>query len=425
MESSVWNRFGGGWPMNLRKRMGVGDLVSLSLYWFGLNFHWGALLAIVIPAEVLRFVPDVEKGRALSMVFAGGAAIAMIVMPIAGALSDHSRFAMGRRRPFMLAGGILNVGALLLMGASPTFAAFIGAYWLVQFSNNLGGSAYSGLIPDLVPPGQRGVASGWMGLMTMLGTIAAVVAAGRLVERGYRGEVYALIAAVLVLTLAITVWRVREHPATTAEHFNFGRFLRGFWVNPRAHPNFAWLFASRLLMLMGFYTVFNFLQFFLKDFMGIERFKEATGTVGAAVVVGALLSAFAAGALSDRVGRRAIVWGAGILMAMPGLLFLTAPSFPLLLGLSVVLGLGYGAFTTVDWALATDVLPSRDAAAKDMGIWGIAATLPQVLAPLIGGPLLDAFNRRQPNFGYVVLLVVGAIYVLAGSTLVWKIRGVR
>lgn len=411
--------------MNLRQRMGVGDLVSLSLYWFGLNFHWGALLAIVIPAEVLRFVPDAEKGRALSMVFAGGAAIAMIVMPIAGALSDHSRFAMGRRRPFMLAGGILNVGALLLMGASPTFAAFIAAYWLVQFSNNVGGSAYSGLIPDLVATEQRGVASGWMGLMTMLGTIAAAVAAGRLVERGYRGEVYALIAAVLVLTLGITVWRVREHPATTAEHFDFGRFLRGFWVNPREHPDFAWLFASRLLVLMGFYTVFNFLQFFLKDFMGIERFKEATGTVGAFVVVGALLSAFAAGALSDRVGRRGIVWGAGILMAVPGLLFLTAPSFPLLLGLSVVFGLGYGAFTSVDWALATDVLPSRDAAAKDMGIWGIAATLPQVLAPLIGGPLLDTFNRRQPNFGYVVLLVVGAIYVLAGSTLVWKIRGVR
>jgi MFS family permease len=80
----------------------------------------------------------------------------------------------------------------------------------------------------------------------------------------------------------------------------------------------------------------------------------------------------------------------------------------------------------VDWALATDVLPSREtAAAKDMGIWGIATTLPQVLAPLLGGPLLDTFNLREPNLGYVVLLVAGAVYLLIGSVLIWRIRGAR
>ena len=411
--------------MDARRRMNAGDLLSLSLYWFGLNFHWGALLAIVVPAEVIRFVPDAEKGRALSMVFAGGAAIAMIVSPIAGALSDHSRFPMGRRRPFMLMGGILNAAAILLLGGAPTFAAFIVAYWFVQFSNNFGGSAYSGLIPDLVPADQRGVASGWMGLMTMLGTIAAAVTAGQLFERGYRAEVYASIAAVLLVTLGISVWRIHEQRPASTDRFKFSRFIRTFWINPREHPDFAWLFASRMLVLMGFYTVFNFLQFFIKDFMRIERYKEATGTVGAAVVVGALLSAFTAGALSDRVGRRGIVCAAGVLMAIPGLTFLTRPSFTGLLGLAAVFGLGYGAFTSVDWALATDVLPSRDTAGKDLGIWGIAATLPQVVAPLIGGPLLDIFNLRQPNLGYVVLFFVGAAYVLLGSVLVWKIRGAR
>lgn len=412
--------------MEPRQRMTAGDLLSISLYWFGLNFHWGALLAIVIPAEVLRFVPDAEKGRALSLVFAGGAAIAMIVMPLAGALSDRSRAAMGRRRPFMLAGGILNVAALTFMGASPTLTAFVAAYWLVQFSNNLGGSAYSGLIPDLVPDDQRGVASGWMGLMTMLGTIAAAVAAGVLLERGYRLQVYWLIAAVLVVTLAITVWRVREPRPEPTGPFDLRKFLQGFWVDPRRHPDFAWLFVSRLFVLMGFYTVFNFLQYFLKDFMGIARFKEATGTVSAVVVIGALASALLAGWLSDRVGRRGIVSASAVMMAAPCLLFLTAPSFPLLLGLSVVFGLGYGAFISVDWALATDVLPSREtAAAKDMGIWGIATTLPQVLAPLAGGPMLDAFNIREPNLGYVVLLVAGAVYLLIGSALIWRIRGAR
>ena len=54
--------------MAVRRRMGVGDLLSLSLYWFGLNFHWTALLVVIIPAEILRFAPETEKGTALASV---------------------------------------------------------------------------------------------------------------------------------------------------------------------------------------------------------------------------------------------------------------------------------------------------------------------------------------------------------------------
>lgn len=411
--------------MSSQRRLGAGDLLWLSLYWFGLNFHWGALLGIVIPADVLRFVPDADKGRALSIVFAGGAALAMIVMPVAGALSDHSRFPLGRRRPYMLVGGALNAAALFVMSVSPTFSTFVAAYWLVQFANNFGGSAYSGLIPDLVPADQRGVASGWMGLMTMLGTIVGAVATGVLMQRGYRVESYLLIAGVLAVTLALTVWKVKEDRPSPAGPMRIGTLLRSLWVNPREYPDFAWLFAARLVVLMGFYTVYNFAQFFLKDFMRIERYIEATGTLNAVVIAGALASALAGGWLSDRTGRRGIVSGSGVLMAAAMLLFLVSPTFELLLILGVVFGLGYGAFVSVDWALATDVLPSQATAAKDMGIWGIAATLPQVLAPLVGGPLLDAFNRRELNSGYIVLMAAGAAYLVLGSALVWKIRGVR
>lgn len=407
------------------RRLSLPQQLYLSLYWFGLNFHWGALLLVVIPAQVLRFVPEADKGRALAIVFAGGAFVALVVMPLVGALSDRSLSRFGRRRPFIVTGTLLNCLALLALAYAPTFALFIAAYWFVQFANNFSGSAYNGFIPDLVPPDQRGSASGLMGLMTMLGTIGAGFVAGRLMQRGQVLPLYLTIIAVLVATMAITVWKVREDPLTHRAPFHLARFLADFWVDPRRHPNFAWLFLSRFMALMGFYTLLNFLLFFLKDYLRIPEFTEAAGIVSVTVVTGALVSAFAAGWLSDLIGRRAIVSFSTLIMGTLCLLFLTGPSYPLMLTLGAIFGVGYGAFVSVEWALATDVLPSRASAAKDLGIWGISSTLPQVLAPVIGGPLLDTFNRRGANQGYVVLMVMGAAYLLIAATTIWKIRGVK
>lgn len=47
------------------------------------------------------------------------------------------------------------------------------------------------------------------------------------------------------------------------------------------------------------------------------------------------------------------------------------------------------------------------------------------MAPLIGGPLLDVFNRVGANRGYVALMVMGAVYYLISALTIWKIRGAR
>lgn len=408
-----------------RRRLSSAELLYLSLYWFGLNFHWGALLPIVIPTEVLKFVPEAEKGAALARVFAGGALIALVVMPLAGALSDRSMSPVGRRRPFVLVGGLLNAVALLLLARAPVFTLFVVAYWVVQFANNFGGSAYSGLLPDLVPADQRGHASGYMGLMIQLGTGIGALIVGHLMQLNLIMLSYLTIIAVLLVTMALTVWKVKEQPLRARPPFNLREFLAGFWVDPRQHPDFAWLFLSRFLSLMGFYTLLDFILFFMRDYLHIESAKQATGLLTAAVIVGSLLSAYAAGTISDRVGRRGIVSVSTLLMGAMLLVFLTAPSFHLMLALGLIFGIGFGAWTSVDWALAIDVLPSQESAGKDLGIWGISATLPQVAGPLIGGPLLDAFNRTGPNRGYVVLFVIGAAYFVISSLTIWKIKNAR
>ncbi|HEV2358337.1 MAG TPA: MFS transporter [bacterium] len=402
-------------------------LVRLGVFWFAISFNWGALLTVVVPAEVLRFVPETQKGLYLGLLFAGGAVVAMVISPLAGALSDRSTLPMGRRRPFVVGGVLLAVPGLLGLRYAPTYAAFAAALLWVQLTVNLAASAFNGLIPDKIPRTQRGAMSGVMGGMMMGGTIAAALLSGRLVGQGMTAAVYWVIAGVLLAATAIIVWKVGETPLREAPPLVLPAFIRSFWVDPRRYPDFAWLFATRGLVMLGFYTIITFLQFFLRDTLHLSRpdAAQATGTISAVVIAAGALVALVAGPASDLIGRKGIVSTAGMFLAFTGIGLLFQPPFHTLLWIGVLFGIGYGAYASVDWALAIDVLPSGQSAAKDLGIWGIANTLPQVLAPVIAGPLLDVFNRMGPNRGYSVIFSMAIVEVVLGSIFIWKIKGTR
>ncbi len=407
--------------------LALSELVWLGVFWFAVSFNWGALLTVVVPAEVLRFVPESQKGLYLGLLFAGGAVMAMVVSPVVGALSDRSTLPMGRRRPFVVAGVLLAVPGLLGMRYAPTYATFAAALLWVQLAVNIAASAFNGLIPDKIPPAQRGAMSGVMGVMMMGGTIAAALLSGRLVGLGMTGAVYWVIAGVLLAATALVVWKVPETPLRERPPFVLPAFVRAFWIDPRRYPDFAWLFVTRGLVMLGFYTIMTFLQFFIRDtlHLTIPAAAQATGTLSAVVIAAGALVAVVAGSASDRLGRKGIVSTAGMFLAFTCVGLLFQPPFPVLLWIGVLFGIGYGAYTSVDWALAIDVLPSRDSAAKDLGIWAISNTLPQVLAPAMAGPLLDIFNRMRPNLGYTVVFSLAIVDVTLGSAFVWKIKGTR
>jgi MFS family permease len=202
--------------------------------------------------------------------------------------------------------------------------------------------------------------------------------------------------------------------------------LRLFDFNPRRNPDFAWVFLTRLVMMLGIYTVEDFLQYYMAD--AVKARNPALETTNFIIILSltSLVSAFAAGWLSDRFGRKRLVYLAGGFMALVGLVFIITQSLPLVLAAGAIFGLGYGAYTSVDWALVADVLPSHRTYARDMGVWNISLSLSQVVAPILGGPLLDAFTRSgHPILGYQLLFAMAIVYCLLGTVLVRNIRGVK
>lgn len=445
------------------KRLTVGDHFKISAYWFATNFLWGALLVIMLPGEIRQLFPE-YRVPALGYLFAFGAVVALIVPLIAGAMSDRCASRWGRRRPFMAAGIAINVVGLALMMAavtmspvvhgdrndsagkiasalfsSQTFWFLLLAYMVAQLGNNIASAAYSGVIPDLVPEDQRGTASGWMALMSQLGTLFGAVGAGMLLGGFNEVVKYVVISAVLVAVGAITLFGIKENPLPEKpQRISWGLYIKSLWINPKLYPDFAWVWITRAFVMLGFYAVLPFINYYLIDVIDIPE-KEVGGV--ASMLIGVILitssiSGVYGGVVSDKIGRKKVVYIANCTIAVMTIAFVFCNALWQVLAAGVLFGLGFGAYTSVDWALGTDVLPSKKDAAKEMAVWHIAMTLPQSIAAPIAGTIIAMFGMRvvkgpeedlvhYTQMGYGVTFALCAVLFAMGAYFLRNVKGVK
>ncbi|CAN5539324.1 MFS transporter [soil metagenome] len=430
----------------------------LSAYWFATNFHWGALLVVMLPGQIARMNPQF-KAQTIGILTGVSALIALLVPLLVGALSDRCASRWGRRRPFIFTGAIINLMGLAAMAAafaatpeikgahgawgaifsSPGLMAFFAGYLVVQFGNNVASAAYMGVIPDLVPADQRGVASGWMALMSQGGTLFGAIGCGLLLGDQSASVKYALIGIVLVGIVALTILGIRETPIDAPmAKLDWRSYLKSLWIDPRQHPDFAWVWLTRAVVMLGFYAIQPFVNYYLVDVIGIPQ-KEVDGK--AAILLGVILlfstiSGYFGGSLSDKYGRKRVVYWANSLLAVSSLGFIFCRSVPQALLVGVFFGLFYGAYISVDYALGTDVLPSKDHAGQEMAVWHIAMTLPQSIAAPVAAELISAFGKRESvvagetivNYsttGYTAIFILCAALFAVGAYLLKNVKGVR
>lgn len=412
----------------MKKNLSLPRQFFLTNFWFAYNFHWSALLVVVIQSQVYALVPEGTRGRSLGIVLGGGALLSMLAQPFFGGLSDHSNSRLGRRRPQMTIGILVNLLALyqlFIAAAQDSFLSYAIWYFILILGNNAMGAAYSALVPDLVNEEQRGAISSWIGFMTVLGTIAAARAANHFMGGGQPRQMMWIIIAVVAFFFVPTFLGIHEPDAPDARPFRLKEIIASFKFDFRAHPSFGWLCLSRMSILFCFYTVMFFLEYFLRDVVGVSNPERSASVLLEIASWAALVSALVAGFLSDRIGRRAIVYFTGGLMVVAALMFISNQSESAIRWAALVFGFGYGAFTAVDWAMVTDLLPGADSYAKDMGIWTVSTIVPQIVSTISGGWIVDYFNGISPNLGYRVLhgLVLGVL--VSGVLVIGKAKGLR
>lgn len=434
-----------------RAPLSVREQVALSFFWFASNFQSSALLPVVIPLQVLLFIPG-AAGSASQAIFIGwlsaaGSVTALVVVPVVGAISDRTPGPLGRRRPYIVAGTLLLLAGMAGLVLRGSVLLFVAGLLVMQFGGNISGAAYQGLLPDRVPEAQRGTASGYMGLMTILGNVGSLAVAAILlsgVSTGpgqddaiWHGAViyYALTGFVLVFGLIVTLGGVHEVPLGrlagragpaegARERLPWRRRFASMWIEPWRHYNFVWVFLTRAFVILGLTLFMTFIAYYFANVAHVTNFGQETAGLAVLALLGAVLSTLLLGVLSDHLHRRVpIVCVATALMTLAALVFVVAPGSVPLWPLGLLFGLGYGAYTSVDWALAIDALPSLAAAGKDLGLWSIASTVPSILAPLVGALVIAVASFfGQTGLGYRGTFALAGIFFLLGAGFVLKVR---
>jgi MFS family permease len=347
---------------------------------------------------------------------------ALIAQPLVGVLSDRTRSRFGSRRPWILVGALIGTVAMLTAGLSGGIAVLTIGVCFVQFGYNMLQGAFTAVLPDRVPERFRGRYSTLAGLGVLIGAVLGPVFGGifvSVIPVGYIALAGILLLLVVVFLLAVPEadTRQKERPA-----FSLVAFLRGFWVNPVKHPDFAWGFLGRLFLFGAFNLSAAYQLYIAQDYVGIAAAdaRALVPLLSAAAVPGMIIGTVVAGPLSDRLGRRKpLVLIAGLIIFASALAPLISPTVGGLFAATMLAGLGFGAFIAVDQALMSSLLPDESAYGKDMGVLNIAAALPIVISPAVAGLVVLTFGS------YAALYVAQAVIVLVGALAVVPIRSVR
>lgn len=394
-------------------------VAGLVLVNVGINAAFFGPINVFIGQQAIS-IDAPSKEAILSLVTACGAAVSLVANPLFGALSDRTTSRFGRRSPWILAGAVLAAAALLAMSGAPTVALMVIFWCLVQLGANAAYAAITAAVPDRVPVTQRGGVGGLAAMGQTLGILAGAVF-GAVVAGNFMVG-YWLCAVALLLSVLPYLFHRNDPALPRGEHpeFRLRQFLRGFWISPRLYPDFAWAWLTRFLVNVGNQLTIVYLLFFLRDIIRHEDPAAGvlvlTGIYAAMVIITAVV----AGPWSDRVGRRKpFVIGSSAVIAMAGMILAFFPVWPGALVGAAVLGIGFGAYLAVDFALLTQVLPQAAHRGKDMGVINVAASLPQVVAPAL------AFVAVRYAGGYVSLFITATVIGLLGAVFVVKIKSVR
>lgn len=345
----------------------------------------------------------------------------LVAIPLIGALSDRTTSRFGRRRPWILGGYLVSLACMAVIGTMSNYVVIGAAYVVGITAAQAGFNAYSVIPVEGVPNRMRARVMGFMGMMGALAMSAGAAIAGRLV-----GTPALMMTVPVLLALATTIplillYKDPQRDSADVPDLDLQGMVSGFFINPRKHPNFGWVWLSRFLAGVAMTAFLAFFVLYL-----ITNLHFAPEEAGAKASLLSLYSApvsivlfTGSGWLSDKIGKRKpFVIGSAVVMAVALVVGGLADTFEQFVVAWLIFAVGQAMYLTVDLALCAQVLPNEADTGKDMAVFGLALNLPNILVPAVAPSILGADNN------YTLLWGLAAALCAAGALVIPLVKGV-
>ncbi|MFC5432696.1 MFS transporter [Microbacterium suwonense] len=390
-------------------KVGARWMTLFSLAWLVIWTVQLTPVQLLLPLQLDTPEDDWIRGVVSSGLVLGiGGLVGIVAGPLVGSISDRSRSTRGRRRPWALVGVWVAAIFLVLTGLSEG-PWLVGASWVgVSVGISVASAAFTALIADQLPSSQRGAASSAVGSSQAAGIVLGV---GLVVLLGlgvFSG--YLLLAAIIAVVGTLSALLLPDPPATASDLPP--RSVTRPRLGSLRDRDFAWMLGGRLVANVGNALGTALFLFFLLHGLG-QPTAEAQDNLLLLIVVYTVFVVIASvvtGILSDRTGkRRGLTVAATFVQAASGVAIVIVPTFEMTMVAAALMGLGYGSFSTVGLAFATDLLPDEQDHGRDLGIVNVTAALGQLIGPVLGA----AFVALVGGF-WLVFLMAAVLSVIGG-----------
>jgi MFS family permease len=379
----------------------------------------GFLGITVVGPITNNFVPIFLKEMGLSATLVGFVMtwdnyLNLLIQPIVGERSDHTRTRFGRRKPWIMIGAPVAAIGFTAIPLMPTLAGLMGCILLTNFALALFRSPAVSLLGDMFPQEQRSAANGIVNLMGGLGAILAFWVGGKVYDAYGRPYPFLFGSVVMLAMLIFVLWWIHE-PETPTTSETEGGVLQALVETFQTSDRSAAIVLSAILCWsMGYAALEAWLSSFGKYGLGIEEGKMSMLTT--VMPLSFMLAAIPSGLLATRFGRRRI-----ILLGVFGLtglctygLFIRGEI--MLLTFLILVGI-FWAFVNINALPLVYDTGGQTRFGALTGLYYLAGSIALITGPPIVGGLVDWTGGN-----YHVMFAYSGVFMLLAGLLIYILK---
>ncbi|MDX9897380.1 MAG: MFS transporter [Spirochaetia bacterium] len=443
----------------MNTKMDYRKAILVSLPFFAITIFWQAYDTIMPQILVYHFGMN---STTLGMIMGIDNLVALIFLPLFGALSDKVNSRLGRRTPFILWGTIGGAISFVLMGLADNMqlARLTAAGIPAKFAAATTGAAKAALIGEIgaLQRGNVGIFVLMMGalllgvfLMSIFRSPAAALAADVFIRPqrskgnavlnilgGLAGVVFLLLnkrlaslyggyfnlmmlsAIVMLFALAVYMIFVRERKLLRqVEEDNVRLGLveeidthkTGKKIPPEVLKSMIFILAVVVFVYMGYNAFSTHFAIY-----AIKQLGMTPASISGPLLVrvfSVLIFCIPSAMLSTKIGRKMTARIGLVILAVSVsfVYFLTPETARLLTPIFAVYGLGFAMVSVHLGPMVVELCSSADVG-RYMGYYYLATTVAQIITPALAGVFLDRLGQRTIALYSAVFMVLGFLATL-------------